>query len=106
MTMMKAVILSLMKPILNLIQPFSKQMKILMNFKSSAKVYKVISFLHLSNSLSPIYPLELQLDTTGYNQALLATLTPEQHTQIQNIIHYTEKRKQEKGRSDSNESCR
>ncbi len=41
---------------------------------------------------------ELQLDTTGYNQALLQSLTPEQHTHIQNIIHYTEKRKQEKGK--------
>ena len=40
---------------------------------------------------------ELQSDTTGYNQALLQNLTPEQRTQIQNIIHYTEKRKQEKG---------
>ena len=40
---------------------------------------------------------ELQSDTTGYNQALLQSLTPEQRTQIQNIIHYTEKRKQEKG---------
>jgi hypothetical protein len=40
---------------------------------------------------------ELQSDTTGYNQALLQSLTPEQHTHIQNIIHYTEKRKQEKG---------
>lgn len=37
------------------------------------------------------------MDTTGYNQALLQALTPEQLTQIQNIIHYTEKRKQEKG---------
>jgi len=41
--------------------------------------------------------IELQADTTGYNQALLQSLTPEQRTQIQNIIHYTEKRKQEKG---------
>ncbi|CAF3605893.1 unnamed protein product, partial [Rotaria sordida] len=39
---------------------------------------------------------KLQLDTTGYNQALLQSLTPEQRTHIQNIIHYTEKRKQEK----------
>ncbi|CAF4568568.1 unnamed protein product [Rotaria sp. Silwood1] len=39
---------------------------------------------------------KLQSDTTGYNQALLQSLTPEQRTQIQNIIHYTEKRKQEK----------
>ena len=77
-----------------------------MNFKSSAKVYKVISSSLFPNFPSPIYPLELQLDTTGYNQALLAILTPEQHTQIQNIIHYTEKRKQEKGSIDSNESCR
>jgi hypothetical protein len=38
------------------------------------------------------------LDTTGYNQALLQSLTAEQRTQIQNIIHYTEKRKQEKGK--------
>jgi hypothetical protein len=40
---------------------------------------------------------ELQSDTTGYNQALLQSLTAEQRTQIQNIIHYAEKRKQEKG---------
>ncbi|CAF1514859.1 unnamed protein product, partial [Rotaria sordida] len=39
---------------------------------------------------------KLQSDTTGYNQALLQNLTAEQRTQIQNIIHYTEKRKQEK----------
>jgi hypothetical protein len=39
---------------------------------------------------------QLQSDTTGYNQALLQSLTAEQRTQIQNIIHYTEKRKQEK----------
>lgn len=44
------------------------------------------------------YFKELQLDTTGYNQALLQSLTAEQRTQIQNIIHYTEKRKQEKGK--------
>jgi hypothetical protein len=37
------------------------------------------------------------LDTTGYNLALLQNLTAEQRAQIQNIIHYTEKRKQEKG---------
>jgi hypothetical protein len=41
--------------------------------------------------------IELQLDTTGYNQALLQSLTAEQRTHIQNIIHYTEKRKLEKG---------
>ena len=40
---------------------------------------------------------ELQMDTTGYYQALVQNLTPEQQTQIQNIINYTEKRKQEKG---------
>lgn len=72
-------------------------MKILMNFKSSARVYKVtskiISFSHFHIHFSS----ELQSDTTGYNQALLQSLTPEQRTQIQNIIHYTEKRKQEKG---------
>ncbi|CAF0864105.1 unnamed protein product [Rotaria sp. Silwood1] len=39
---------------------------------------------------------KLQSDTTGYNQALLQNLTAEQRTQIQNIIHYAEKRKQEK----------
>ncbi|CAF1083384.1 unnamed protein product [Adineta steineri] len=39
---------------------------------------------------------QLQSDTTGYNQALLQNLTDEQRKQIQNIIHYTEKRKQEK----------
>ncbi|CAF3715518.1 unnamed protein product [Adineta steineri] len=39
---------------------------------------------------------KLQADTTGYNQALLQSLSPEQRTNIQNIIHYTEKRKQEK----------
>lgn len=39
---------------------------------------------------------KLQSDTTGYNQALIQNLTAEQRTQIQNIIHYTEKRKQEK----------
>jgi len=44
------------------------------------------------------YYKELQSDTTGYNQALLQSLTPEQRTQIQNIIHYAEKRKQEKGK--------
>ena len=40
------------------------------------------------------------MDTTGYNQALLQNLNTEQRTQIQNIIHYTEKRKQEKGKED------
>ncbi|UJR37907.1 hypothetical protein I4U23_030595 [Adineta vaga] len=39
---------------------------------------------------------KLQADTTGYNQALLQSLSAEQRTQIQTIIHYTEKRKQEK----------
>jgi len=39
---------------------------------------------------------KLQADTTGYNQALLQNVSAEQRTQIQNIIHYTEKRKQEK----------
>ncbi|CAF1060914.1 unnamed protein product [Adineta ricciae] len=39
---------------------------------------------------------KLQADTTGYNQALLQVLTAEQRTQVQNIIHYAEKRKQEK----------
>ncbi|CAF3319814.1 unnamed protein product [Rotaria socialis] len=39
---------------------------------------------------------KLQADTTGYNQALLQSVTPEQRVHIQNIIHYTEKRKQEK----------
>lgn len=43
--------------------------------------------------------IELQSDTTGYNQALLQTLTGEQRTQIQNIIHYAEKRRQEKGKN-------
>ncbi|CAF4592266.1 unnamed protein product, partial [Rotaria magnacalcarata] len=33
---------------------------------------------------------------TGYNQALLQSVTPEERVHIQNIIHYTEKRKQEK----------
>ena len=41
--------------------------------------------------------VELQSDTTGYNQALVQSLTADQRIQIQNIIHYTEKRKQEKG---------
>ncbi len=41
---------------------------------------------------------ELQSDVTGYNQALLQSLSPEQRTSIQTIIHYTEKRKQEKGK--------
>jgi hypothetical protein len=42
--------------------------------------------------------IELQSDITGYNQALLQSLSPEQRTSIQTIIHYTEKRKQEKGK--------
>lgn len=40
---------------------------------------------------------ELQSDRTGYNQALLQNLSNEQRTQIQNIIHYSEQRKQQKG---------
>ena len=40
---------------------------------------------------------ELQSDTTGYNQALLQNLTSDQQRQIQNIIDYAGKRKQEKG---------
>ena len=39
----------------------------------------------------------MQADTTGYNQALLQNLLPDQRTHIQNIIHYAEKRKQERG---------
>jgi hypothetical protein len=54
------------------------------------------SFFFPSLKFSFIFT-ELQADTTGYNQALLQSLTPEQRTQVQNIIHYTEKRKQEKG---------
>lgn len=53
-----------------------------------------------SSSSSSSSSLELQMDTTGYNQALLQNLNAEQRTQIQNIIHYTEKRKQEKGKDD------
>jgi hypothetical protein len=53
----------------------------------------------LSNCARLSFRAELQADTTGYNQALMQNLTAEQRTQIQSIIHYTEKRKQERGKS-------
>lgn len=53
--------------------------------------------LPLSPSLSSFLSLELQMDTTGYNQALLQSLSTDQRTHIQNIIHYAEKRRQDKG---------
>ena len=69
-----------------------------MNFKYFVKVYKVFQLKKNKNNQTLfLFFKELQSDTTGYNQALLQNLTPEQHTHIQNIIHYTEKRKQEKG---------